>query len=155
MSLGKYWRFSPFQGAADGVCAKAPAAMSSAAAVNVKRNIGHLLRVGEAKDGRRDDQGATVKGRNGPWPGRSGRTSPTIRSRVRSADHDLLDSDVRRAVRDAVGLRRLALRVTARAEHLPRVLAADQIQVGPEVGRDRVVGHVRDHQRDLAVLYFP
>src|SRR5262249_37338590 len=40
--------------------------------------------------------------------------------RVRRADHDLLDPDVRRAVRDAVRLRRLALGVAAGAEHPPR-----------------------------------
>src|SRR4051812_36241648 len=75
-----------------------------------------------------------------------------ISSCVRRPDHDLLDPDVRRAVRDAVGLCRLAFGVAAGAEHLPRLLAADQIQVGPEVSGDRVVGDVGHHPRDLAVL---
>src|SRR5262245_56663140 len=49
--------------------------------------------------------------------------------RVRRADHDLLDADVRASVRDAVGLRRLPLGVAAGAEHLPRLLIADEIEV--------------------------
>ena len=47
----------------------------------------------------------------------------------------------RRAVRDAVGLRRLALGVAADAV-LCHFLAGDRVEVGPEVGRDRVVGDV-------------
>src|SRR5207245_1369024 len=74
---------------------------------------------------------------------------------VCSTHHDLLDPDVRRAVRDAVGLRRRTLRVAARAEHLPRLLAVDEIQVRPEVGRDRVVGDVGPHARHLGVLALP
>src|SRR6185295_13221733 len=68
---------------------------------------------------------------------------------------DLLDPQPGRAVRDAVGLRRLALRVAAGAEHAPRLLAGDGVEVGPEVGRDRVVGDVGHHPRDLAVLDLP
>src|SRR6266545_7913053 len=74
---------------------------------------------------------------------------------VRGADHDLLDPDVRRPVRDAVGLRRLTLRVAARAEHLPRLLTPNRVEVGPEVGGDRVVGDVGHHPRLLAVLDLP
>src|SRR6187455_1585882 len=74
---------------------------------------------------------------------------------VSRADHDLADAQVRRAVRDAVGLRRLALGVAARAEHLPRLLAGDRVEVAPEVRGDGVVGDVAHHPRDLAVLDLP
>src|SRR5262249_5725596 len=75
--------------------------------------------------------------------------------RVRRADHDLLDPDVRRAVRDAVRLRRLALGVAAGADHPPRAAIPEQIEIRPEIGGDRVVGDVGHHPRHFAVLDLP
>src|SRR6187551_2262029 len=75
--------------------------------------------------------------------------------RVSGADEDLADAQVGRAVRDAVGLRRLALGVAAGAVHLPGLLARDGVEVAPAVSGDRVVGPVADHPRLLAVLHFP
>src|SRR4051812_34058316 len=69
--------------------------------------------------------------------------------------HDLPDQAPRRPVRDGVDLRGLALRVAARAVHLPFLLAGDAVEVLPEVRRDRVVGDVRALTRDFAVLDFP
>ena len=74
---------------------------------------------------------------------------------VRSPYHDFLDAQPRRSVRDAVGLGRLALRVAASPEHPPRLLAGDRVEIGPEVGRDRVVGDVAHHPRLLAVPDLP
>src|SRR3989441_5827680 len=83
------------------------------------------------------------------------RLSSLANSRVGRADHDFLDADGRRAVRDAVGLRRLPLRVAPGADHLPRLLTANGVQVPPEIGGDRVVGDVGHHARDPAVLDLP
>src|SRR6478672_1103874 len=72
-----------------------------------------------------------------------------------SSEHELRDLAGRSAVRDVLRLRGLALRVAAGAEHLPRRLIADRHEAAPEIRRDRVVGHVRQLARDLAVLDFP
>src|SRR5918994_6855288 len=109
-----------------------------------------------------------LEARSGQWPAGNRCPAGTCRLtagdwnpdsdhglRVRRADHDLADAQVRRAVGDAVGLRRLALGVAAGAEHPPRLLARDGVEVPPEVGGDRVVGDVAHHPRDLAVLDLP
>src|SRR6516225_4586874 len=73
----------------------------------------------------------------------------------RRPNHDLFDSHPGRTVRDALALGRLALGVAAKAELLPVFPAGNRVEVAPEVGRDRVVGHVRDRADFLAVLDLP
>ena len=73
----------------------------------------------------------------------------------RRPHHDLPNQQPRRPVRDRIRLRRLALRVAARAELLILARPRDAVEVAPEVRRDRVVRHVRHLTRDLAVLDLP
>src|SRR5688572_29236014 len=69
------------------------------------------------------------------------------------SNHDVADEQPRRSMRDAVGLRGLPFGVAAGAVHL--VLAREAVEVGPEIGGDRVVGHVGDGACDLTVFDLP
>src|SRR5580765_5470945 len=83
------------------------------------------------------------------------RPQPLKVLRVSGAHHDLPNQTWHRAVRRVIRLYRLPFRVAGQPMVLPRFRRTDGIEVRPEVGRDGVVGEVRDHPRLLAVLDFP